>query len=182
MPKSENGWEVIKDQSDKKLTVIRLAKTGIPLRLHKDAARLLAYVAVRFDREVSSLKQGNKPGFQDEGGYNFRKIDHSTKYSNHASGTAIDLNWQKFPMFRRRMTAKQVAACRAIVADCGGLVRWGGDYSPARVDQMHFEIAPGVTAEQVKKFVTKRKIKADGSVPIGGGSLPSHVRDLMGGN
>lgn len=181
MSNSENGWPVIKDQSDKKLTVVRLAGTDIPLRLHKDAAKLLAYVAVRFDKEVSALRTSNKPGFQDEGGYNFRKIDGSTKYSNHASGTAIDLNWQKFPMFRRNMTKKQVAACQTIVADCEGLIRWGGDYTRA-VDQMHFEVAPKVTAEQIKKFVSRKKVRADGSVPISGRQLPRHFQELTGGN
>ena len=180
MPNSENGWPVIKDQSDKKLKVIRLARTNIPLRLHKDAAKLLAYVAVRFDKEVSSLRLNNKTGFQDEGGYNYRKIDGTTKFSNHASGTAIDLNWQKFPMFKRNMSKKQVAACRAIVADCEGLVRWGGDYTRA-VDQMHFEVAPGVKAADIAKFVRRKKVRADGSVPIGG-MQHSHVVELTGGD
>jgi hypothetical protein len=180
MARSENGWEVIKDQSDKSLTVARLAKSNIPLRLHKDAAKLLAYVALRFDKEVSPLKQGNKPGFQDDGGYSYRKIGDGPKWSNHASGTAIDLNWQKFPMFKRKMTKKQVAACEAIVADCEVLVRWGGHYKTA-VDQMHFEVAPKVTAAQIKKFVAKRKIKADGTVPIVGG-VHSHVVELTRGD
>ena len=167
MPKSDNGWDVITSQSSPKLTVIRLAKSGIPLRLNKEAARLLAYVALQFDQNVSPLKDNNKPGFQDEGGYNYRKMENSNVYSNHASGTAIDLNWQSFPMFRRKMSSKQVAACRAIVAECEGLVRWGGDYRPTRVDQMHFEVAPKVTAAQIAEFVKRKKIKADGSVPIG---------------
>ena len=29
MPKSQNGWEAIKDQSDKKLKVIRLYRSNI---------------------------------------------------------------------------------------------------------------------------------------------------------
>jgi hypothetical protein len=179
MYKSQNGWEVIKDISDKKLIVVRLAGSNIPLRLHKDAAKLLAYVAVRFDKEVSKLKQGNKPGFQDDGGYNFRKIAGSTKYSNHASGTAIDLNWQKFPMFKRNMSKKQVAACYAIVQDCEGLIRWGGDYKTS-VDQMHFEIADKVKPEDIAAFVKRKKIKADGSVYIGS-SRHSHIDELLGG-
>lgn len=170
MPKTENGWNVIEDQSDKQLTVVRLAGSNVPLRVHRDAARLLAYVAVRFDKEVLPLKKNNKPGFQDDGGYNLRKIDGSSTYSNHASGTAIDLNWQSFPMFKRKMTNKQVEACRAIVADCEGLITWGGDYRPSRVDQMHFEVSKGVTAAEIKKFVARLKVGADGSVPIGGGA------------
>ena len=100
-------------------------------------------------------------------------------YSNHASGTAIDLNWQKFPMFKRNMNKKQVEACRAIVADCEGLIRWGGDYKTS-VDQMHFEIADKVTKEDIVKFIKSKKIKADGSVYIG--SRHSHIEELLGGN
>lgn len=176
---SQNKWVVIKDSSDKKLTVVRLAGSNVPLRLHKDAAKILAYVAVRFDKEVSKLKLNNKPGFQDDGGYSFRKIGNSNVYSNHASGTAIDLNWQKFPMFKRNMNKKQVEACRAIVADCQGLIRWGGDYKTS-VDQMHFEIADKVTKEDIAKFIKSKKIKADGSVYIG--SRHSHIEELLGGN
>jgi hypothetical protein len=175
---SQNKWQVFKDSSDKKLTVVRLAGSNVPLRLHKDAAKLLAYVAVRFDNEVSKLKLNNKPGFQDDGGYSFRKIGSSNVYSNHASGTAIDLNWQKFPMFKRNMSKKQIEACSNIVADCEGLIRWGGFYR--NVDQMHFEIADKVTKEDIVKFIKKKKIKADGSVYIG--SRHSHIEELLGGN
>jgi hypothetical protein len=175
---SQNKWQVIKDSSDKKLTVVRLAGSNVPLRLHKDAAKLLAYVAVRFDKEVSKLKLNNKPGFQDDGGYSFRKIGSSNVYSNHASGTAIDLNWQKFTMFKRNMSKKQIEACSNIVADCEGLIRWGGFYR--NVDQMHFEIADKVTKEDIVKFIKKNKIKADGSVYIG--SRHSHIEELLGGN
>lgn len=175
---SQNKWQVIKDSSDKKLTVVRLAGSNVPLRLHKDAAKLLAYVAVRFDKEVSKLKLNNKPGFQDDGGYSFRKIGSSNVYSNHASGTAIDLNWQKFPMFKRNMSKKQIEACSNIVADCEGLIRWGGFYR--NVDQMHFEIADKVTKEDIVKFIKKKKIKADGSVYIG--SRHSHIEELLEGN
>jgi hypothetical protein len=179
MPKSQNGWEAIKDQSDKRLKVIRLYRSNIPLRLHKDAAKLLAYVAVRFDNEVSKLRLNNKPGFQDEGGYSYRRIGNSNVFSNHASGTAIDLNWQKFPMFKRNMNKKQEEACRAIVKDCEGLIRWGGDYKTG-VDQMHFEIADKVKPEAIASFVKRKKIKADGSVPISS-SRHSHIDELLGG-
>ena len=100
-------------------------------------------------------------------------------FSNHASGTAIDLNWQKFPMFKRNMNKKQEEACRAIVKDCEGLIRWGGDYKTG-VDQMHFEIADKVKPEAIASFVKRKKIKADGSVPISS-SGHSHIRELLGG-
>lgn len=165
MSRSENGWPVIESQSDPKLTVIRIPGTGtpgIPLRVQKDCAPILAYVASRVHLEVTNLKQGNKPGVQDEGGYNLRTIDGGV-HSNHASGTAIDLNWTKYPMFKRKMTKKQRAAAEAIESELQEVIRWGGSYRPSRVDEMHWEIRPGVSAVEVKKFIKKYGIQKDGT-------------------
>jgi hypothetical protein len=167
MPKSENGWEVIDSQSSPKLVVIRIPGTGtpgIPLRLRKEAAPILAYVASRVHAEVSDLKQGNKPGVQDEGGYNYRGIEGSTKLSNHASGTAIDLNWNKYPMFKRKMNKKERAAAEAIASELSEVIRWGGNYRPTQVDEMHWEISPRVTAAQLAKFCKERGIDKFGKV------------------
>lgn len=168
MSRSDNGWPVIESQSDRQLVVIRIPGTGtpgIPLRVQRDCAPLLAYVASRVHQDVTDLKLGNKPGkTQDEGGYSFRKIDGSSRYSNHASGTAIDLNWSRFPMFKRRMTKKQRTAAQAIADELSEVIRWGGNYSPARVDEMHWEIRPGVTKAELKAFIKAKGIKKDGTI------------------
>ncbi len=173
MSKSENGWPVITSQSDKSLTVIRIPGTGtpgIPLRVQKDCAPLLAYVASRVHNEVCDLRKGNKPGkTQDEGGYNYRKVDGSATFSNHSSGTAVDLNWTRWPQLRKRMSKKERAASEAIAADLEEVIRWGGNYRPARVDEMHWEIKPGVTAAEIKKFLKARGIKKDGTTGRSGG-------------
>jgi len=166
MSRSENGWPVIESQSDRNLTVIRIPGTGtpgIPLRVQKDCAPVLAYVASRVHQEVTNLKLGNKPGVQDEGGYNFRKIDGSAVHSNHSSGTAIDLNWTRFPMFKRKMNKKQRAAAQAIAEELSEVIRWGGNYSPSRVDEMHWEIRPGVSVAEVKKFIKAYGIQKNGT-------------------
>jgi len=180
--KSENGWLVIKSSGDKDLIVIRIPETGrpgIPLRLQKDCAPLLAHIAMRVHKDIGSLHDNNKAGFQDEGGYNYRKIGTSSRWSNHASGTAIDLNWQKWPMFKKRMTKKQRAAADAIASEFAEVIRWGGHYK-TDVDEMHWEIKPGVSALDIKKFIKSKKIKSDGSVYIG--SRHSHIEELLGGN
>lgn len=161
---SENGWPVIEKQADSRLSVIRIPGTTIPLRVHRDCAALLAHLASRVDKEVCALRYNNKPGFQDEGGWNYRKIDHSSKFSNHASGTAIDLNWQRWPMFKRKMNAKERAASQRIADDFAEVIRWGGNYSPARVDEMHWEIKPGVSATKIKEFCKARGIRSNGTV------------------
>ena len=136
---------------------------GIPLRDQKDCAQVLAYVASRVHQEVTDLRLGNKPGVQDEGGYNLRKIDGSKSHSNHSSGTAVDLNWTRFPMFKRKMNKKQRAAAQAIAEELSEVIRWGGDYSPARVDEMHWEIRPGVSVAEVKKFIKAYGIQKNGT-------------------
>jgi hypothetical protein len=85
-------------------------------------------------------------------GYNFRNVrGSSAKLSNHASGTAIDLNPEKHPLESGAGTgvdefgnkavgtvpASKLAALRAKAAELG--LRWGGDY-PGRKDEMHFEV------------------------------------------
>jgi len=169
MIKSENGWPVIKSQSSPQLTVVRIpgtGKPGIPLRVQKDCAPLLAYVASRVNEEVCDLRKNNKPGFQDEGGYNYRKIGSGNRWSNHSSGTAIDLNWQRWPMFKKRMSKKEVTAAKAIAEDLSEVIRWGGNYSISNVDQMHWEIKPGVTKAEVKKFIKDRGIQKDGTLKV----------------
>lgn len=171
MSRSENGWPVLESQSDRALTVIRIPGTGtpgIPLRVQKDAAPLLAYVASRVHAEITDLRKGNKPGVtQDEGGYNLRKIDGSSRHSNHSSGTAIDLNWNLFPMFKRRMNKKQRAAALAIEEELKEVIRWGGSYSPSRVDEMHWEIRPGATVTKVRAFIKAYGIQKDGTLKKG---------------
>ena len=47
---------------------------------------------------------------------------------------------------RGTYTAAQVRAIRSILADCDGVIRWGGDYAHAPVDEMHFEINENAAA------------------------------------
>jgi hypothetical protein len=170
MALSENGWKVIESQSSKELVVIRIPNTGIPgipLRVQKDCAPLLAYVASRVHEEVCDLRKNNKPGkFQDDAGYTYRKIGTGTKWSNHASGTAIDLNWQRWPMFKKRMSKKELLASTKIAEELSEVIRWGGNYRATNIDQMHWEIKPGVTKLEVKKFIKDRGILKDGTLKV----------------
>jgi hypothetical protein len=121
-------------------------------------------VASRVHQDVTDLRLGNKPGkTQDEGGYNYRKIDGSSSFSNHASGTAIDLNWTRFPMFKKKMNKKQRTAAQAIAEELKEVIRWGGNYRPTRVDEMHWEIADGVSVADIKAFMKKHGIRKDGT-------------------
>ncbi len=102
-----------------------------------DVATVMMYVASRFDNEVEHLVDDYC------GGYSYRKnVNNPSVWSNHASGTAMDLNFDQHPngaSVSQTFTSGQVAAIRGILSDCGGVIYWGGDYR-GTVDAMHFEI------------------------------------------
>lgn len=100
-----------------------------------DAGTILAYVARRFNAEVEPLIRAQC------GGYEYRRnVNNPSVWSNHASGTAMDLNWSRHPNGAKgTFSAGQVAAIRRILSACNGTVYWGGDYR-GTTDEMHFEI------------------------------------------
>lgn len=60
--------------------------------------------------------------------------------SNHASGTAIDLNATLHPEGERgTFTPEQTALIKAKIASYGGRLDWGGNWDDADVDEMHVE-------------------------------------------
>jgi hypothetical protein len=62
--------------------------------------------------------------------------------SNHASGTAIDINatqWALGSDPHVYLTDAEIAKIRAKLLEYRGCIRWGGDYV-GRLDPMHFEI------------------------------------------
>lgn len=137
--RSQNGWPVISSSG---------LWTGHPLfgAVRKgDVYIVMHWLTHRFDTEVERIDR------RQSGGYNKRKIAGSTKWSNHASGTAVDLNWRKHPVggAHTGFSSSKVQAIGLIVKAARGVIRWGG---PAFNDPMHFEIAPGVTKAQVHKL------------------------------
>jgi len=102
------------------------------------AGDLLLWVAGQFDKLVEDIEQG----ILDDWGYAERPIRGGTELSNHASGTAIDLNATAHPLATdppANFSKAEIDAIHAIVGRTQGCVRWGGDYS-GRKDGMHFEI------------------------------------------
>lgn len=136
MPVSQNGWIA----NDRTLIESCTVPGGLlPVR-KGPAGDLLVYVATQFHGRVERLVW---PGCW---GYAERTIIGSTQLSNHASGTAIDLNAPQHPLGAvGTFTTPQVGAIRQILTECGGVIRWGGDYV-SRKDEMHFEINAGPDA------------------------------------
>jgi hypothetical protein len=143
---SYNGWPVGTPASAIGVANYTVPGTSIVIPVKSgDVATVLMYVAGRFNVEVEPLRAGQCWG------YDYRKnVNNPSVWSNHASGTAIDLNAVLHPNgapVSRGFDSRAVSAIRAILAFCGEVIYWGGDYS-GTVDAMHFEIdvAPGDSA------------------------------------
>lgn len=120
-----------------------------------DVATVLFYIAEQFHHRVEKLVS---PGCW---GYAYRKNRNANNLSCHASATAIDLNAPRHPNGKRGTFSKaQVAEIRRILAEVGGIVRWGGDFT-GTPDEMHFEIvASPATVAMVAGRLTGRGMTA----------------------
>lgn len=147
MTTSYNGWTAGTREAAG-VVIKTVPGTSVALPLNKDCADLLVWVAEQFHETVEPLNPGWCWGWAD------RLVRGSTRVSNHASGTAMDLNAPKHPLGKRgTFTAVQERRIRAIVAKAA-VVTWGGDYR-ARADEMHFEISDGATRAQVRAAYAK---------------------------
>lgn len=141
--KSQNGWPVVGRDRIRTVTVPGSA-VRLPVLDDPDVRDILTAVACWVDRTVEDIDTRKVVGFEvpDDWGYAFRKVRLSkTVMSNHASGTAVDLNATRHPRFKRgTWTVAQVARVGILLDKLNGTVRWGEHYTPGRVDGMHFEI------------------------------------------
>lgn len=160
MAKSLNGWTVL-------LPTSRLLATGtVPgtnrrLTLRKACLPLFLALAYDYDAWVREIDIGTV----DEGGYAYRQSNGSLGWSNHASGSAVDINWSKEGA--QRITNKvfwsdpQHQKAMETIKKCYQ-VGWGGDWHGSFWDPMHFEISPGTLVSDVLERVEFLGIDANG--------------------
>lgn len=142
MSTSQNGFDVL-GKNDPRLYTWKIpANTGekireIPLR-NGSAGFLLIHLAMWFDDTIEDVDGG----LLDDWGYAYRPIrGYSTTMSNHASGTAVDLNATRHVLGQENtFSAAEERRIRHRVNDFfDGTIRWGGEYR-GRKDEMHWEI------------------------------------------
>jgi hypothetical protein len=131
--RSANGWSA-NDRS----VIASYSLPGGRVALRKgDVSVVLLWCASRWHERMEPLVW---PGVW---GYAERLIrGSSTTISNHASGTAIDINAPQHPLgvpAVKTFSTLEIRAIHAILDYCEGVVRWGGDYD-GRPDSMHLEI------------------------------------------
>lgn len=150
MVNSQNGWPASADRRAIGVGHFEVGGVDFPGGVKTgDVAVVLANVAREIHERVESLHQGWCWG------HNYRPVVGGGSLSNHASGTAIDINAPRHPIGQRdTFTAKQRATIHAILKAHDDVVRWGGDYA-GRPDEMHFEI----NASAARVATLARKIR-----------------------
>ena len=151
---SYNGWPASKDQAEIGVRSYLVPGTQRKLRCASAVAPLL----IGFAAEFHSLIEPIDDDGLDDWGYAYRDVRGVPgKLSNHASGTAIDLNATKHPLRAvGTFEATQVPMLKALAKKYG--LTWGGEWT--RPDPMHFEIsidAVKVTALIIKLVLEKRE-------------------------
>ena len=145
---SYNGWPASKDQAEIGVKSYLVPGTMRKLRCASAVAPLL----IGFAAEFHSLIEPIDDDGLDDWGYAYRDVRGVPgKLSNHASGTAIDLNATKHLLGKvGTYDAAKVPMLRALAKKYG--LTWGGDYKN-RKDEMHFEI--NIDAVKAAALITK---------------------------
>ena len=154
---SQNGWPAHPDPE-----VVKLVRMTIPLRSGKSVALPLraetAPALVEMIRWWDATVEPVNPG--DTGSYSYRPIRGYSQLSNHASGTAIDINGSQHKLGARGTVSPEIATAISAKAKSLGL-RWGGNYRN-RADEMHFEVnaPPPAAAVAASEAVWRSKYGA----------------------
>jgi hypothetical protein len=145
---SQNGWTASADPKEIGIGSFAVPGTKIKLRCAKSVAPLLVTFAAEFHQHIEPIDEGQL----DDWGYCFRNTRGSIdKLSNHASGTAIDLNATKHPLGHAgTFTPMQTVLIEALCKKYG--LTWGEKWK--RPDGMHFEVSlnPAKCAELIEKL------------------------------
>ena len=149
---SPNGWPA--SENRKALGIETFTVPGTKTRFA--CAKAVAPILVSFAKDFHELVEPIDEGQLDDWGYAFRQTRGSDRIlSNHASGTAVDLNATKHPLGKSNtFTKDQTNTIQLLLVKYG--LSWGGNYK-RRKDEMHFEIAmnKGQVQNKIKELGLK---------------------------
>ena len=169
MTNSINGWPVLVSTSP--LLVTRAVPgTTRSIRMRSDVLPLFLALAADYHKTIAPIDTGAV----DDWGYAYRQSRISPSWSDHSSGTAVDINasaegrqgtgpltWWQVNNHHEKAAALKT---KYGVVIWGGATSLGGDYgNPVNYDWMHWAIRPGVTLAQVQSQITKLGIHPDGT-------------------
>ncbi|MEU9332426.1 twin-arginine translocation signal domain-containing protein [Streptomyces sp. NPDC048290] len=123
---STNGWEMERTADDHGHIYTRPVPgtpvPGVQVRMG-DAETILVHAIRRFHYEIDELRAGDVIGWRPP-----TKVRKGLPESNQASGTAVQIRPGHYPSGTRGgYFPHQLTTVRAILADCDGVLAWGGD-------------------------------------------------------
>ncbi|MEU3186901.1 M15 family metallopeptidase [Streptomyces sp. NPDC006923] len=135
-----------------------------------DVETVLVHVVRRFNYEIDTLRPGDVVGFRP-----FGKVKKGLEYqTNHSSGTAIDIRPDWYPVgVAGGFYPQELAVIRDILAECEGVVTWGGDFPTP--DESHFQIDVPPSSDRLKLLAAK--IRNWNSVPGLGAGVIQNTQD-----
>jgi hypothetical protein len=141
-PASANGWPL----RHKDILQLKVEGSGATVALRSgDVATVLLHVARRFHYEVASLQ----PGQLSQAG------DGAPFESNYLSGTAFAIRPDLYPTGAKgNLFPHELAVVRDILAECEGIVRWGGDFKKSPKEG-HFQIDVKPGSDKLPKVARK---------------------------
>lgn len=166
MPVSINGYQVLSGWSDARLGTGKVPGTSKSVRLRRDVLPIFLAFLSEVDKTVINLDAGPLDGFARRSSRSVRR------WSNHSSGTAIDMRYDVLRADRRRhMSNAQRNQMHVLLKKYSygnkPIFTWGGDWSSRYLDEMHVEISRGITYDQIRTVMEKLKIRNDGTISKG---------------
>ncbi|MFJ2557307.1 MULTISPECIES: hypothetical protein [unclassified Streptomyces] len=139
---SKNGWEMEKTVDDHGHIYTRplpgLPLDGVQMRM-AEVETVLVHVVSRFHYEIDALRAGEVVGWQRPG-----SVRKGLAESNLASGTAVRIRPGSYPSGARGgFYPLEELVLRDILADCEGVVRWGGDDRTPDESLFSIDVPPG---------------------------------------
>ncbi|MFG2429050.1 hypothetical protein [Streptomyces sp. NPDC048590] len=161
-PTSVNGWPLVDEPNHVSSVWTRpVPGTGLDFDVRiGDAEAILLHVIRRFHYEVEQLGRADLVGWQA-----IHSVNEKLPESNLSSGTAVRIRPGAaaeggfFPL--------QEIVLRDILAECEGMVRWGGDDLP--VDESLFYLDRGPSDPTVRQLAARFR-KAEVTPGLGAGS------------
>ena len=182
MTSTINGWPLIKSYGDPQLVRVKIPGTTRSLTLQEDVAPLLAHFVRQYHNRIRKIDK--KGDVFDDWSYSEPREGNAApgQWSDHSSGTAVDLNatkegaqgprnrdwWMKRSTRVRTLGQKRYKVMNRMIRKhevlmWGGSTELGGSYSqPQNWDWMHVAVKRGTTKAQVRALVRRKKIGPDG--------------------
>lgn len=167
MPTSINGWSVLDNPAwgDPRAKKAKVPGVGTDLWVREECWPFFAALVRDYHNMINKVTVSD--------GYDYRQANAANAWSDHSSGTAVDINYSKegaqgpanhswWEQAKHAVRARRIKARYRIVI-WGGAADLGGDYhQPQNWDWMHWALAKGTTVADVQREIKRLRIDKNG--------------------